>query len=102
MLGAHIDALTARGVDIAPGADDRGNGGALTIHTAKVMSEYSFYHKVRFILFTGEENGVPGSKDYAARHTQHKIIGLINNELIPALKMAFMILDPLVLSRIEA
>jgi len=32
---------------------------------AKVMSQYTFNHTVRFVTFSGEEQGLLGSKKYA-------------------------------------
>jgi len=48
----------------SPGADDNGAGTAAVLATAKIMSQYRFNHTVRFVCFSGEEQGLYGSKYY--------------------------------------
>lgn len=82
VIGAHIDATSNMKPNIAPGADDNGSGSTVTILAARILSHYSFKHELRFILFTGEENGVVGSADYARTHKDDNIIGMVNNDMV--------------------
>jgi hypothetical protein len=72
LISAHYDTVT-----ISPGADDDGSGVAIVLAVAEIMSQYSFNSTTRFVLFSGEEQGLLGSHEYvqnAYRHGQH-IIG---------------------------
>ena len=71
---AHYDTLA-----ISPGADDDGSGVAGVLMMAKIMSEHTFNATVKFILFSGEEQGLLGSLSYAqkAREQDENIIGVL-------------------------
>ncbi|MBS3773004.1 MAG: M28 family peptidase [Candidatus Thermoplasmatota archaeon] len=60
IISAHYDS-----VDDSPGADDDGSGVSSVLMAAKVLSSYSFRHTVKFICFSGEEQGLYGSGVYA-------------------------------------
>ena len=53
-------------VQPSPGADDNGAGTAAVLACAYVMSQYSFNHTLRFVTFSGEEQGLHGSYHYAS------------------------------------
>ena len=57
---AHYDS-----VFISPGADDDGSGVSAVLTIAKVMSQHTFNSTVKFVLFSGEEQGRLGSHEYA-------------------------------------
>ncbi len=82
LIGAHIDATSNQAPSVAPGADDNGSGSTVTILTAKALSKFEFRHDVRFVLFTGEENGILGSGDYASRHSNDNLIGTVINDMV--------------------
>jgi len=50
----------------APGADDNGSGTAAVMALAEIMSDYDFNCTVRFVCFSGEEQGLKGSGRYAS------------------------------------
>ncbi len=62
---AHYD-----GHDIAQGAQDNATGTAIVMEAARVLSPLRDYLRVglRFILFSGEELGMFGSKAYVSAH----------------------------------
>ncbi len=60
ILSAHYDT-----VEDSPGADDDGSGVSSVLMAARVLSRYSFRHTVKFICFSGEEQGLYGSGAYA-------------------------------------
>lgn len=49
----------------SPGANDDASGVAAVMAIAKIMSQYSFNHTIKFILFSGHETGAYGSLAYA-------------------------------------
>ena len=60
IMSAHYDS-----VDVSPGADDDGSGVSSVLMAAQVLSSYSFQHTVKFICYSGEEQGLYGSGMYA-------------------------------------
>ncbi len=71
---AHYDTI-----EISPGADDDGSGVAIVLMLAEIMSNYSFNTTIKFILFSGEEQGLLGSSVYAknAQKNNDNIIGVL-------------------------
>ncbi|MGB9590743.1 MAG: M28 family peptidase, partial [Candidatus Hydrothermia bacterium] len=67
---------------VAPGADDNGSGSAVVLEAATVMAGYDFRREIRFILFTGEEQGLVGSGDYAYQHRFDSIVGVLNFDMV--------------------
>lgn len=65
ILGAHLDSW-----DLGTGVTDNGTGSMVVLETARVLMQSGLKPKrtVRFILFTGEEQGLLGSRAYAAAH----------------------------------
>ena len=49
---------------VAPGADDNASGVACVLECARIMSQYQFEYTVRFVAFSGEEQGLYGSEDF--------------------------------------
>ncbi len=54
------------------GADDNGCGTVSVLAAAKVLSQYKFKHDIRFVLFSGEEQGLYGSYHYAVDSAKNK------------------------------
>jgi hypothetical protein len=79
LICAHYDSVAA-----GPGADDDGSGVAAVLAAAKIMRNYEFYHTVRFVCFSGEEQGLIGSRHYAedAYHNNDSIIAVLNADMI--------------------
>lgn len=65
ILGAHLDSW-----DLGTGTTDNGTGAMAVLEAARIISQsYSKPKRtIRFILFTGEEEGLLGSKAYAEKH----------------------------------
>ena len=59
LVSAHYDSVT-----ISPGADDDGSGVAVVLAVAEIFSHYEFNSTIRFVLFSGEEQGLLGSHEY--------------------------------------
>jgi Iap family predicted aminopeptidase len=65
ICGAHLDSW-----DLGQGATDNGTGAVVVLEAARLLSksEAKPRRTIRFILFTGEEQGLHGSKAYVERH----------------------------------
>ena len=63
LVAAHLDTW-----DISEGAHDDGAGTVQVIEVLRVLKEVGYVprHRLRFILFANEENGVSGGETYAA------------------------------------
>jgi len=74
VLCAHYDSVW-----VSPGADDDGSGVAAVLAAAKALCTYRFNCTIRFVFFSGEEQGLLGSAVYAkqARRLHERIIGVI-------------------------
>jgi uncharacterized repeat protein (TIGR01451 family) len=89
IISAHYDSTAGdphewEPGDRAPGADDNASGVAALLEAARLLSDWQFYHTVRFIAFAGEELGLLGSRHYAAqaRARGEDIAGVINLDMI--------------------
>ncbi|MEO2091015.1 MAG: M28 family peptidase, partial [Gemmataceae bacterium] len=68
VIGAHLDSW-----DLGTGATDNGTGSCTVLEVARTLGALAKQgirpkRTVRFVLFTGEEQGLHGSKQYVARH----------------------------------
>ncbi|HZV59063.1 MAG TPA: M20/M25/M40 family metallo-hydrolase, partial [Candidatus Eremiobacteraceae bacterium] len=65
IIGAHLDSW-----DLATGATDNGTGSTAVLEAARALKKSGVKPKrtIRFVLFTGEEQGLNGSKAYVAKH----------------------------------
>jgi hypothetical protein len=65
VVGAHIDSW-----DLGQGSTDNGTGTCVVLETARILSKCGVTPKrtIRFCLFSGEEQGLHGSRAYVKRH----------------------------------
>jgi hypothetical protein len=65
IIGAHLDSW-----DLGTGATDNGTGTAAVLEAARALQKLGVKPKrtIRFVLFTGEEQGLNGSKEYLKAH----------------------------------
>ena len=61
MLGAHLDSVMD-----GPGINDNGSGVAMLLELARWLASRETEATVRFAFWAGEEEGLYGSRDYAA------------------------------------
>jgi hypothetical protein len=89
VIGAHYDSrstdrfsTTAR----APGADDNGSGTATNIELARVISQLGvrFRRTLRILAFSGEEQGLLGSRAYAALISNRgdNVVAMFNGDML--------------------
>ena len=79
---AHIDDMPSGA--LAPGADDNASGCVAVMTAAEILKNYSFERTIRFVLFSGEEQGLLGSEKYAqeASAAGDNIVGALNLDMI--------------------
>jgi carboxypeptidase Q len=65
IVGAHLDSW-----DLGTGTTDNGTGAMCTLEAARIIARSGLKPKrtIRFVLFTGEEQGLIGSRKYAEAH----------------------------------
>ena len=76
IIGGHLDSW-----DLGTGATDNGTGSMAVLAAARALVKSGVTPKrtIRFVLFTGEEQGLNGSKAYVAAHKDElsKISGVL-------------------------
>ena len=79
IICAHYDT-----VSVSPGADDDTSGTVAVLIAASIMSQYQFNHTIKFVAFSGEEQGMLGSEVYAeeAANQGWNIVGVLNCDMI--------------------
>lgn len=82
LITAHLDDMPPGSV--APGADDNASGSTGVMLAANILSRYTFQRTLRFVLFTGEEQGLLGSDAYArlVKNQNEKIKAVYNLDMI--------------------
>jgi carboxypeptidase Q len=65
VIGAHLDSW-----DLGQGAVDNGTGSTIVLEAARMLVKSGVQPRrtIRFILFTGEEQGLKGSQAYVEKH----------------------------------
>ena len=80
IICGHLDDMPSSG--LAPGADDNGSGSIAVLQAAEILAPYNFDATLRFVLFTGEEQGLLGSAAYAQLVQSQDIRGVLNMDMI--------------------
>jgi len=80
IVGGHLDSW-----DLGTGATDNGTGSMAVLEAARALQKLNVRPKrtIRFILFTGEEQGLNGSRAYVKAHKDElpKISGVLVHDL---------------------
>lgn len=84
ILCAHLDSTSPEPEILAPGADDDASGTAAVMEAARILARHPTDYTVRFIAFTGEEQGLYGSRGYALgiRAATERIVGVVNLDMV--------------------
>jgi len=87
MISGHLDSRVSdvmNAKDNAPGANDDGSGTAAVIESARILSKSKFPATIVFVAFSGEEQGLLGSKMMAekAKNENWQLEALLNNDMI--------------------
>lgn len=77
LIGAHLDTW-----DVGQGAHDDGAGCAIVMETMRLLEELDLTPRrtIRAVLFTNEENGLRGGRDYAERHRRELHVAAIESD----------------------
>jgi hypothetical protein len=80
----HMDCTSEDPLNNAPGAEDNGSGTVMAMEAARILTHEQMDITVKFIAFTGEEQGLLGSQHYAQmmRSQGADIIGAFNFDMI--------------------
>jgi hypothetical protein len=84
IIDGHIDNTSDLAPYNCPGSDDNASGTAAVIEAARVFADINFDCTVWFIGFTGEEQGLLGSRDFAqrCRNRGDSVCGVLNFDMI--------------------
>lgn len=87
MISGHLDSRVSdvmNAKDNAPGANDDGSGTAAVIESARILSKSKFPATIIFVAFSGEEQGLLGSRMMAekAKNENWQLEALLNNDMI--------------------
>ncbi|MBM3332800.1 M28 family peptidase [candidate division WOR-3 bacterium] len=84
IICGHLDCTSDDPWNLAPGAEDNASGTAMAIEAARVLVGESLDQTVKFIAFTGEEQGLLGSFHFAEamRNIDADITGVLNFDMI--------------------
>ena len=70
--------------DFAPGANDDSSGTAVSLESARVLSQHKFPATIVFVAVAGEEQGLNGSHHLAvlAKEQGWQLEGVLNNDIV--------------------
>ena len=79
IICGHYDTVSS-----SPGADDDSSGTVAVLIAAAILSQYQFNHTIKFVAFSGEEQGLLGSAAYASDVASQgwNIVGVLNCDMI--------------------
>jgi hypothetical protein len=87
LVSGHLDSRCTDVLDFtcdAPGAGDDGSGVAAVLEMARAMATHHFDATIKFVAFSGEEQGTFGSLFYAtqAKAAGENVAGMFSNDII--------------------
>src|SRR5215813_3978908 len=93
LVTGHYDSRNGDTFDVngeAPGANDDASGTAVSLECARVLSKLKFPATIIFLTVAGEEQGLNGSRHFAAMAKQQgwKIEAVLNNDIVGGDKSA--------------
>lgn len=93
LVTGHYDSRNSDTLDAsadAPGANDDGSGTAVSLESARVLSQLKFPATIIFLTVAGEEQGLNGSHHFAkmAKEQGWQIEAVLNNDIVGGDKSA--------------
>ncbi|HEY9787246.1 MAG TPA: M28 family metallopeptidase, partial [Candidatus Obscuribacterales bacterium] len=87
IVSGHLDATVGSpwsSESVAPGADDDGSGTIAVTEVARALKDLPLAYTVRFVHFTGEEQGLWGSYKYSDKCAAEKadILGVFQMDMV--------------------
>lgn len=80
IISAHYDSA-----ETSSGANDNGSGVAVVLEVAQILKNIDMPYNIEFVMFSGEEKYMLGSRWYAGQLTENEknnIIGIINVDTV--------------------
>jgi photosystem II stability/assembly factor-like uncharacterized protein len=84
LITGHYDDVSEDSYNWAPGADDNASGTVTLLAAASILKDYDLINTIKFVAFSGEEQGLLGSAAYAeeAYNRGDTIVGVLNFDMI--------------------
>ena len=84
VICGHFDATSEDPWNLAPGAEDNGSGTAVVLEAARVLSQEEHDYTLKFIAFSGEEQGLIGSYYYVSEAFSRgdNIVAAMNYDMV--------------------
>ena len=84
LITGHYDDISEDPFNWAPGADDNASSVVSLLAAASILKDYALANTVKFVAFSGEEQGLLGSAAYAeeAYDRRDTILGVLNCDMI--------------------
>lgn len=87
LIGGHMDSLNLQVDPVtgrAPGANDDSSGVAVALELARILAPYKWRQTLVFVGFSGEEQGLHGSRALAKRAKEEgwKLDAVLNNDTV--------------------
>jgi hypothetical protein len=86
IVGAHYDSTSQSPNTAAPGCEDNGSGTAGVLEMARIFTAHPPEATIKFICYSGEEQGLFGSTDHASRlvasNDDEKVVAMLNMDMI--------------------
>jgi hypothetical protein len=84
LITGHYDDVSEDPYNWAPGADDNASSVVSLLASASILKDYELANTVKFVAFSGEEQGLLGSAAYAeeAYNQGDTILGVLNCDMI--------------------
>lgn len=82
VICAHYDSVSNNPWNLAPGADDNASGTSAVLEAAFLLRDYPTDYTIEFVAFSGEEQGLYGSKYYVQNPGGRQWAGAIDLDMI--------------------
>lgn len=92
IICGHYDSISGQAAISAPGADDNGSGTAAVVEAARVLAAVDCEATIRFIGWSGEEQGLIGSEHYVTNTVipyNHDVRAVLNLDMIGYVSPAY-------------
>ena len=82
IIGAHYDSISENSTISAPGAEDNASGTAAVLELARIFVQSPPSARLIFTCYSGEEQGLHGSRNQVSRLSSANLLGNIRAALI--------------------
>jgi hypothetical protein len=92
IICGHYDSISGQAATSAPGADDNASGTSAVVEAARVLAGIDCEATIRFIAWSGEEQGLIGSEHYVTNTVipyNHDVRAVLNLDMIGYVSPAY-------------